>query len=331
MRNNPVLDGSPLIRLFKSEEELFTSNMSKNDGSKTGTVPKTGSESPGNAPPANIMATTPYKVVISWFHPFDGKKDSYGSFVRECDHAFKRILPKVYSDLLSYVKAQLLPARLILSGSGYETWEDVKAACNEHFDIRFDEKAMFRELTSLRKESNEELYSFYNRLTDKCFEFGEFLKTLYSDKNTIKIKFDAAQDYFLDSFIAGIGENLRPTISAMKPKTIKLAYQALRELEMNTGSRSQASVGKQVSEVLDLVKEMKVSNNKESFSNPAVGRNAVVPMSSGQHQDSIKCQLCFKFGHVALDCDKFKQKNKPLQSNQNNNNNRGGSGGSRGL
>lgn len=52
-------------------------------------------------------------------------------------------------------------------------------------------------------------------------------------------------------------------VQLLAPKTIKLAYQAVRELEMNTGSRSQASVRKQVSEVLDLVEEFKVSKNKQ--------------------------------------------------------------------
>lgn len=56
------------------------------------------------------------------------------------------------------------------------------------------------------------------RLTDKCFKHGEFPKTLYSNQSIIKIKDDAAQDYVLDSFIAGIEEKLRSIISAQDNK-----------------------------------------------------------------------------------------------------------------
>lgn len=171
------------------------------------------------------MNTAAYKVLKAWFHPFNGIKEEFRNFLRECDYAFKQILPKDYIDLLCYVKRQIT-SKLILSGNGYDKWEQVKAACNKHFGILPYEKCLFRDLTWMKNGPDEELYAFIDRLIDKCFEYQGFLNSNGADQNLSYVKFSTAKNYVLYSFIAVMGENLRPVISAWSPRQLNLHIKA---------------------------------------------------------------------------------------------------------
>lgn len=153
-----------------------------------------------------VPNTTPYKIVVTWVRPFDGTKEGYVRFSEVCDKAFKSILSSDYSSLMFYVLSFLNPIEYPFThGVCYSTWQDLKKALDEHFEIRLDEKSLFREIMNLKKKDGETLYAFYARLLSKCFDYGVFLRANLSDALVIDTKIAQAEDYVLETFIRSVG------------------------------------------------------------------------------------------------------------------------------
>lgn len=119
-----------------------------------------------------------FKEVITWIAPFDGSRDGYDRFTSDCDRAFKAIEIKSRFSLINFILAKLKGDEFkVINGTQHKTWADLKRSLDEHFQIRLDEKNLFREITVMSRERNESMFSFYNRLIAKVYNYKKFLLT----------------------------------------------------------------------------------------------------------------------------------------------------------
>lgn len=248
-----------------------------------------------SAPSAPEMLSR-YKNVITWIRPFDGSLERYMRFSNDCDKCFRVIDPRDYADLLLYVTAQLDEERFaFLLGTQFRTWKELKKCLDEHFNIRNNEKKIFREIADMKRDVGESLFNFYNRLVAKCFEYRQFIGTS-SDNGNNKFKIQQIEDYALESFIHAVNINFRPVLISKEPKTIQEAYAILQKFEVAAGVQGNDSVNDKLNEVIGLIKEVKIE--KEEFANPRIRRNEITGLDS-----NIKtCQFCGRSGHTAKFC-----------------------------
>lgn len=114
-----------------------------------------GSDNKGGLPQ---QGTACYKNVITWIRSFDGSFEKYMRFANDCDICFKAIRPTEYADLLFYVRKQLDENKFaFLLGTDFQTWEVLKKSLDEHFNIRLNERLLFRQITDLKKIKEESL------------------------------------------------------------------------------------------------------------------------------------------------------------------------------
>lgn len=269
-----------------------------------------------------------YKEVISWIGKFDGTATGYKGFASDCDTCFKKIEKKSYASLLMYVKTLLDKNRFaFLLGTDIRTWEDLRKLLDEHFGIRKNEKALFRNLTSMKKEEGDDLFTFYNKLLQACHEYKLFLYDTLDDKATVQLRVKQAEEYILDSFIMSVGSNFRAIIRDKNPSNIVEAYRILVSLEESTGTKSSDQLEDKLNEVLKL---LKISKDPVSFTKPTIRR--VEESDKGATQ--IVCQFCDRVGHLAKNCYRIPKQNngngnpkefsKKNTNNKNNNYNRNG-------
>lgn len=257
----------------------------------------------------NVVSTgcVTYREVITWLKPFDGSAAQYPRFASDCERCFGMIDQKDFGKLLNYVWTLLDDKFLHLRSTDFTSWSQLRKALDEFYGIRQDEKGLFRELTSIKKNPAEDLYAFYNRLHTKCMEYRKLLFASNEKKDLLESRMRHAEEYALESFIMSVGMNFRPLIMDKNPKNLQEAYTLLRNLEMGTGSKSSDSVEDKLSEMLQLMKMNNISAGG-NISSPQINRVEEVNKSN-----RVQCQICDKFGHKALKCFKLKD----LMGNQN--------------
>lgn len=262
-----------------------------------------------------VVNRSPYKVVITWFTPFDGTIHGYVDFSNQCEMAFDDIHLYQRKSLMNYVLSKLsLREFPILRGKSIKTWAELKRALDEHFKIRQSAKSLFKEIVNLSKKSDQSISDFYNILICKCFEYGKFLKSTFKeekDKVKVRIYIEHAEEFILDSFIKAISMKFRPTVIGMKPKNIEEAYHELKELEIATGVNDSESNLCECRELIKLLKDSKLqSNNRELVrsndqEHNCVNANLLQLQESRENQvllNDILCQICGRRGHIASAC-----------------------------
>lgn len=264
-----------------------------------------------------------YKEVTQWLKPFDGTVESYRRFAADCERCFLSIQPGDFKKLLNFVWSLMDDRFLHLRSVEYKSWPDLKKALDEYFGIRREVNVLFRELTDMTKEHGESHFCFYNRLQNKCLEYKQCIQNSEADPAVIVSRISHAEEYVLGSFMKSVGMNFRPIIMDKKPKTLQEAFTLMRDLEIKTGSKSSDSVEEKLAEVLNLIKDKNISSNS-NFSSPQINR--VEQNMYGAGRNVMQCQVCDKFGHKALDCNKLKSLigNNSRQGNGWHNRNGGG-------
>lgn len=107
-----------------------------------------------------------YKNVISWIKDYDGSFSKYMRFSNDCNMAFEKINKDEYGALLCYVQKQLDESKFaFLLGAEFRSWKELKKLyLDEHFEIRLNEKDLFRELVNMKRKDKERLFEYHNRL-----------------------------------------------------------------------------------------------------------------------------------------------------------------------
>lgn len=309
-RQVPSFRSSSLSPSFSYSRVL--ADILKNESTKM-TDPKNqqgesqeGDEASGGVPSGKAK----YKTVISWIRPFDGSLEKYMRFSNDCGKCFRRICPSEYENLLCYVQKLLDESQFsFLLGAEFCSWRDLKKCLDEHFKIRLNEKTLFRHITSMKQKSGEELFTFYNRLIAKNFEYSEFLKSSSIAKDVVDYRIDQANDYIRDTFIMAVGMNFRPVIINQKPKNIQEVYTSLMTLENSAGEESNDNVEDKLNQVLSLlkIKEDKDKDN-DRFANPEIKRVEELPPQQPLRREvnemnvPMVCQFCGRMGHWAKFC-----------------------------
>lgn len=306
-------------KTFVSQVEIEHSEEMTENGGSSGTGG--GGHNEKNGGFKLEKGDTKYKDVITWIRPFDGTKTEYIQFSNDCDRAFKAVEEVKTRDLINFVLTKLPTSKFAFTlGTDFVKWEELKKALDEHFRIRLNEKFLFRELTDMTK-GKDDLFSFYNRLIAKCYEYKTFLESTFKDKGLdfINFRVQQAEEYALDSFIMAVGMNFRAMIRDKKPKNIQEAYSMLRDLEIGTGCNSSDSTDDKLSEVLNLLKLGNSNNNNNNFTKPNINR---VEEEGEKAKDAMNCQFCGKIGHTAPKC--YKMLNMLNNNNPTSNNNSNG-------
>lgn len=303
-------------------ERTFVSKVNIEVGDKMPTSNKSGGNgesSQGNGDVKLETGTTKYKDVITWIRPFDGTKTDYIQFSNDCDRAFRAVEEAKVRDLINFILTKLPTSKFAFTlGTEFITWDELKRALDEHFRIRHNEKYLFRELTDMTK-GTDDLFTFYNRLVSKCYEYNTFIRSTFKDKGLdfIEFRVQQAEDYALDSFIMAVGMNFRPLLRHKKPKDLQDAYNMVRDFEVGTNTDSSDNADDKLSEVLNLLK----LGNNSNFTKPKINR---VEEEVEKKKEQLICQICGKIGHVASKCFKLLDMNMSNNNNSFSNNNGNG-------
>lgn len=244
-----------------------------------------------------------YKIVIKWIRPFDGSLQQYKRFKFDCDNCFRRIEKNSSSYLLNYVKS-LLDETIFkfVFQTEIDTWEKLKWYLDEHFEIRLNERVLFRDLINLKRNDKERLFEYYNRIIGSRNEYKNCICTTHVDETVVKVKIEQAEEYAVDLFVSAVSMNFRPYLITKEPETIEKAYEILREIEMKSG----ALISHEEESLLRTCEKSK-TNCRGATEENCVGENNA--------KSIIFCQICNRRGHSALKCRRLLDK--ILNSNQN--------------
>lgn len=320
------------IDIFSSEEELEAVRSIMAGDNANGNN--------GNAAPDVHAGTSTYRTVVTWISQFNGNEEKYMDFIRECDQAFKHIKLEEYKDLTAFVMLMISRAGIGFGGGddGYDTWEKIRSALYEHFGRRVTENSLFKEITNMKKRPGETTFAFYNRLCQQIVDLEKYLKEQSSlTPDQVEGKMVTARSLVKDLFINVIGTNHRGLVCATKPRNIKEAFLALRDIEINTGITNANSVEERVNEMMEIVRNFSLAppppvlpapvpvpphvvDTVSRFANPEVGRN------EPPQPAPVRCQLCKRTGHEADRCFFFKVEQKGKGPNGNNNGDDSGNG-----
>lgn len=263
----------------------------------------------------------PYKIVVTWFQPFDPSRTGYEAFRNTCDSAFKLIRKEDYGALLQYVKIQVERHGFDLSGTLCSSWESLRPAIEEYLHIRVTEKSLRKELHALKRNPGEELFAFYNRLVNHLHRYIKCVHDNSADSVVANLKVEIANDFILDLFMASVDDRFGAALWSAEPKTIQEAYKFIRDMEITLGTRqsSDQKLDKVLVMMKDLIAEKEISETV--FSDAEVLRHD----SSGHvgndcinENSDVTCQYCKKRGHIASSCNQILKMKSDLEALQRN-------------
>lgn len=255
-----------------------------------------------------VPNSIPYKHVISWFTHLKPDRKGFEVFSRTGDRAFKFITHREYDSLLQYVRNQAEGIGCDLSGVKCNTWATLRLAIAEFLGIRETQKSLWDELMSLKRERDEDIYCFFNRLVGKALRYVELVRRSTDDRAEIRVKSTLAEEHIRDLFVRSVDSPFNVVLSNSNPKSIQEAYKMQRELEIKL-QVDRDNKDNKIDEVLDLIRELKVGKDVEAFSNPKINRNEVA---------RLICQVCEKPGHSANDCWTLMRRMEGLSFGSNN-------------
>lgn len=214
-----------------------------------------------------------YATRISWINSFEGKRDSYDTFVKECESAFEGAEKILTHSLLQYVCNILHRLKVSQAIRNHEanSWLELKGILDSYYRIDAEPIQIKQDIYNLSIEENEDSFLFYNRCLELLNFYNRAVHEFYKVEPKIKFFIEEAEETALEKFKCGASKLIGSFIFEKELRSLQDAFKYVQKCESRALRTANNGPMEKIVEMMKDIK-MQVNNNNENFANPVVNR-----------------------------------------------------------